>query len=153
VDLTALHFKGPAEVRFNNYILGKRSIIWEEFIVDACSRLRDDPGRKVVEDFNRLQQLGTLEEYLTIFEELKALMLVTNPTMLASYFLESFIGGLKPIIKSFVRAFNPQTLYAAMKIARHQEETIHSWKISPDSGYNPKPLVPTLLLANKPNAG
>jgi len=61
----------------------------------------------VVEDFNRLQQLGTLEAYLTRFEELKALMLVRNPTMPASYFLESFMGELKPMIKSFIQAFNP----------------------------------------------
>ena len=56
----------------------------------------------MAEDFNRLQQTGTLEEYLVRFEELKALLLVRNPTMPESYFLESFIGGLQPVIKSFV---------------------------------------------------
>jgi len=52
VDLTALHLKGPAEVWFNSYILGRRNVMWEEFIVDVCSRFRDDLGSKVVEDYN-----------------------------------------------------------------------------------------------------
>ena len=72
----------------------------------------------MVEDFNRLQQTGTLEDYLIRFEELKALLLVRNPSIPESYFLESFIGGLKPIIKLSVRAFNPHYLYATMEVAR-----------------------------------
>lgn len=72
-----------------------------------CSRFRDDVHSKVVGDFNRLQQIGTLEEYLTLFEELKALLVLINSTMAELYFLESFIGELKPTIKSFVRAFHP----------------------------------------------
>ena len=47
-----------------------------------------------------------------------------------TYFLESFIGGLKPAIKSFVQALNPQNLYAAIDIVRLQEETICALKIS-----------------------
>jgi len=60
---------------------------------------------------NRLLPVGNLDEYLTRFEELKALLLIRNPTMPDTYFLESFIGGLKPAIESFVRALNPQNLY------------------------------------------
>ena len=60
-----------------------------------------------MEDFNCLQQLGTLDEYLMRFEELQALLLVRNPTMHETHFLESYIGGLKPAIKSFVRTFHP----------------------------------------------
>ncbi|KAJ8426128.1 hypothetical protein Cgig2_000996 [Carnegiea gigantea] len=43
--------------------------------IKKCTRFRDDLGSKVIEDFNRLQQLGTLDEYLAQFEELKALLL------------------------------------------------------------------------------
>jgi len=73
VNLVVLHLKGPTKVWFNNYILGERNISWEEFIVDVYSIFRDDLGSKVVGDFNCIQQIGTLEEYLTRFEELKAL--------------------------------------------------------------------------------
>ena len=114
--------------------------MWKEFIVDVCSRLRDGLGSKVLEDFNQLQHIGTLEEYLTRLEELKELLLVRNPTMSESYLLESFIGGLKPTIKLFVKAFNPQNLYATMEISRLQEETIHALKTRLDRGIKPNSL-------------
>ncbi|KAJ8435420.1 hypothetical protein Cgig2_001072 [Carnegiea gigantea] len=52
VDLAALHLKGPAEVWFGSYILGRRNIAWEEFIVDFArrggkasgSRCQEHPG-------------------------------------------------------------------------------------------------------------
>ena len=91
---------------------------WEEFIVDVCTRFRDDLEGKVVEDFNRLRQIGTLNEYLARFEELKSLLLVRNSNMLESYILESFIGGLKSTIKPLVRAFKPLTLDLAIQQAR-----------------------------------
>lgn len=74
-----------------------------------------------------------------------------------SYFLESFVGGLKPIIKSFMRKFKPQNLYTAMETARLQEDNIHALKTPPDRGpkpsgmYNSKPLLPTPNFANKTN--
>jgi len=75
-----------------------------------------------VEDFNRLQQTGSLDDCIAKFEELKALLIMTNPTMPESYFLESFIGGLKAAVKPLVRAFNPRTLDDVMEQARFQED-------------------------------
>ena len=40
---------------------------WEEFVMDVCARFRDNLDSKVVEDFNRLLQTGTLDEYLAKF--------------------------------------------------------------------------------------
>ena len=77
-------------------------------MVDVCARFRDNLDSKMVEDFNRLQQFSNLEEYLTKFEELKALILNRNLNMPDADFLESFIGGLRPAIKSMVRVFKPQ---------------------------------------------
>jgi len=69
VDLAVLHHKGPAEIWFSSFVMGRRNIIWEEFIIDVCSRFKNDLGSKVVEDFNQLQHTGILEEYLTSFED------------------------------------------------------------------------------------
>ena len=66
------------------------------------------------------------------FKELKALLLLRNPTMPESYFLESFIGGLTAAIKPIVRAFKPATVSEAIEYARQQEESIQALKISPD---------------------
>ena len=76
-------------------------------MVDVCIRFRDNLGSKVVEDFNRLQQTGSIDDYLAKFEELKACILLKTPHMPEDYLLESFIGGLKPAVKALVRAFKP----------------------------------------------
>jgi len=118
VDLASLHLKGSAEIWFGSYIMGRKGVTWEEFIVDVCARFRDDLGSKVVEEFNKLQQTGTLDDYLAKFEELKTLILVRTPNTPEVYFLESFIRGLKPAIKPLLRAFKPQNLESAIEQAR-----------------------------------
>jgi len=99
--------------------MGRRGVTWDEFIVDVYARFKDNLSSKVVEDFNRICQTGTLDDYLIKLEELKAMLLIRTPTMAELYFLESFIGGFKPAVKPLVRAFNPQTLTAAMEHARY----------------------------------
>jgi len=35
----------------------------------------------VIDEFNKLKQVGSVLEYQTKFEELKSLMVITNPTL------------------------------------------------------------------------
>jgi len=44
------------------------------FCGDVCARFRDELGNQVVEEFNKLNQTGSIDEYLERFEELKSLM-------------------------------------------------------------------------------
>ena len=111
--------------------MGRKGVTWEEFIVDVCARFRDDLGSKVVEEFNKLQQIGTLDDYLAKFKKLKVLILVRTPNMPEAYFLESLIGGLKSVIKPLMRAFKPQNLESAIEQARFQEEHVQALKLPP----------------------
>ena len=132
IDLASLYLKGPAEHWFGSYIMGRRGVTWEEFVVDVRARFRDDLGSKVVEEFNRLQQTGKINEYLPKFKELKASLLLRSSNMPEDYLLKSFTGGLKLAIKSLVRAFKPQTLALAIEQARLQEEHIQALKLPSD---------------------
>jgi len=150
VELASLYLSGKAEMWFNGYVLNRPHLIWEEFVMDVCARFRDELGSQVVEDFNKLTQTGTIDQYLEKFEDLKALMLLKNPSLPMDYFVDSFVGGLSPQLKSFTKAFKPQTLAAAVDYARLQEATIQALRF-PDrprvnSGYKPpsqKGLLPT----------
>ena len=57
----------------------------------------------VVEDFNKLRQLGMILEYQVRFEELKALMLIHNPYLTEAYFVSSFISGLSEELRPMVK--------------------------------------------------
>jgi len=54
VDLATLHFVDMAEKWFASYIMGRRDVSWEEFIVDVYARFWNDVGSKVIEEFNKL---------------------------------------------------------------------------------------------------
>ena len=56
VDLALMHLLGKAKVWFSSYIIGRKHIEWDDFIVDLCARFRGDMGRQVVEEFNKLHQ-------------------------------------------------------------------------------------------------
>jgi len=83
------------------------------------------------------------------FEELKSLMLLKNPALPADYFMDSFVGGLSPQLKSFTKAFKPQTLPTAVDYARLQEATIQALKASDRPRFQPmyKPPPAKGLLA------
>ena len=109
--------------------------------MDVYARFRDELGSQVVEEFNKLAQVGSIDEYLEKFKELKSLMQVKNPLLPIDYFVDCFVGGLSPQIKSFTRAFKPQTLNAAVDYARLQEATIQAMKV-PDKTRPPPPSKP-----------
>ncbi|KAL8096191.1 hypothetical protein AgCh_037225 [Apium graveolens] len=67
------------------------------------------------------------------------------------YILESFIGGLKPAVKPFVRAFKPNSMAAVVEFARLQEEVLScaTWSTHKITNYGTqKPLAYTPALAN-----
>ena len=69
-----------------------------------------------------MQQIGSVEDHLEKFEELKSLLSQNIPMLHDDYFVFSFIGGLKPCLKPFVKALNPLTLDDAIRFARLHED-------------------------------
>ncbi|XP_021848493.1 uncharacterized protein [Spinacia oleracea] len=127
---------------------------WNDFVADLYARFSDDSAHNVVENFNKLQQNGSLEEYIDEFENLRSIMMMNNHILPDAYMLESFIGGLKPTVKPFVKALGPGSIDDAIDIARLQEENLTAMGHKPtykQPYYNPKPLqyIP-LIPSNKP---
>ncbi|KAK9684868.1 hypothetical protein RND81_10G238500 [Saponaria officinalis] len=137
VDLASMYMVGRVESWFNSYIVVRQNVVWDEFIVDLCARFKEEISGNVVEEFNKLHQTHSIDDYLDAFENLRSLMLQRNPLLPDQYFLDSFIGGLKPAVKPFVRAFKPQTFASAVEYARLQEESLtvsrHVPKYSPQN--------------------
>jgi len=74
-DVASIHLTGKAETWFASYIAVKKNVDWSAFIMDVCSRFREELGSKVVEDFHKLHQMGSLDAYLERFEEFRSLLL------------------------------------------------------------------------------
>lgn len=68
---------------------------WEEFCTTVSQIFGNLNFLDEVEEFNELQQLGSVREYQEKFEELRTLMLLRDPYLTESYFVSSFVSGLK----------------------------------------------------------
>lgn len=153
VDLASLYMIDKAEIWVTSYLAVRKFVEWDDFIIDLVARFRDYGSSKIVEQFNRLQQFGQLEDYVDEFESARSLMLQHNHMLPDAYILDSFIGGLKATVKPFVKAFKPTTIAEAIDYARLKEESLNasykSVRTSSFSGnHQPKPIQSVPLLAN-----
>jgi len=76
-----------------------------------------------VEEFNKLIQDKSVDDYIERFEELRSLMSALNPSLAESYYVSSFISGLKEDIKPMLKILKPSNVLMAFEQARWQEES------------------------------
>lgn len=105
VDLASLNMVDKAEVWVSSYLSVRKHAEWSDFVIDLTARFRDEFGGNVVEQFTKLQQNDPLENYIDEFENVRAILMQNNAMLPDSYILDSFVAGLKPAVKPFVRAF------------------------------------------------
>ena len=70
-----------------------------------CGRFGKKGMTDIVEEFNKLRQGGLVQAYRQRFEELKALMLISNLILTKGYFMSSFISGLNEEIRPTIKMF------------------------------------------------
>lgn len=119
-------------------------------MIDLNARFKDEVGYNVVERFNKLEQQDTLENYIDDFEHLRAVMIQNDSVLPDAYMLDSFVAGLNPAVKPFVRAFKPKTITDVVKYSRLQEEVIlqTTSKVSKPSLSSQKSVPYTPALSN-----
>lgn len=72
---------------------------------------RDD----IVKKFNKLVQERNVDDDVEKFEELKSLMSVLNLSLLESYYVSSFISGLKDDINPMLKILKPLNVLIAFE--------------------------------------
>ena len=116
-----MFLEGKADNWFQEVKLARPGMSWEKFSELLCERFSGKGSLDIVEEFNKLQQKGTVEEYEEKFEEFKTPMLTRNPKLDESYFVSSFVSGLKEEIKPMIEMFKPQTVAKPFEVAELQE--------------------------------
>ncbi|XP_027156574.1 uncharacterized protein LOC113757594 [Coffea eugenioides] len=124
LDVMEVYLVGKAEIWFQGVKRSKGRISWEEFCELLKRRFGDRGRRDEVEEFNKLHQTSTVKNYQEKFEELSSLMLVRDPHLSESYFVSSFISGIKEEIRPMVKMLKPNTLIEAFEIAEWQEQSL-----------------------------
>nr|CAD1833683.1 unnamed protein product [Ananas comosus var. bracteatus] len=124
LEIAAMHLEPRADIWFHGYLAEKKEVSWDSFVLDLCKRFDSNGLRDEVEEFNKLVQNGTVEEYQEQFEELRSRLLTTKSQFAPEFFLSSFLSGLKKEIRSAVKMLYPSTLEQAYEQARLQEQSI-----------------------------
>lgn len=60
-------------------MLSRGVVNWAEFKEELCVRFGEEVIKDTVEEFNKLSQTGTMDEFLGKFDDLKAQMIMRNP--------------------------------------------------------------------------
>ncbi|XP_039020842.1 uncharacterized protein LOC120152769 [Hibiscus syriacus] len=119
-----MYLTGKAEIWFDGYIMQKHHVTWHEFEADICHRFSDRSFCDIVEEFIKLTQKGSVEDYQEKIEELQPYMLLQNPTLTEEFFVSLFISGLRDDIKHRVKALDPKNLFEACKQAKLYELSV-----------------------------
>ncbi|XP_026399861.1 uncharacterized protein LOC113295752 [Papaver somniferum] len=122
--MEAIHMDGKTSKWYDNFCLTQAVIPWPYFCQSVCARFENPAHDNIVGIFNKLAQITTVDAYFEEFEYYKALLLGVHQDFPESYFIASFIGGLKEELRSSVLMFDPKTLLHAFSLARMQERTL-----------------------------
>ncbi|KAE8726097.1 Laccase-6 [Hibiscus syriacus] len=121
VEVATMYLTGKAEIWFDGYIMKKHHVTWHEFEADICHRFSDRSFCDIVEEFTKLTQKGSVEDYQEKFEELQPYMLLQNPTLTEEFFVSLFISGLRDDIKHRVKALDPRNLFEACHQCKNRQ--------------------------------
>ncbi|KAF9619861.1 hypothetical protein IFM89_009643 [Coptis chinensis] len=121
ISIASLYFEGRADSWFLTYQDGKGLVDWNALVEVICDRFELVGQENYVGSFNKLIQVGTVDEYFEQFEELQALMVSKNKQFSEEYFVLSFLSGLKDELKASIQMFQPTNLSNALYLARMQE--------------------------------
>lgn len=128
LEEAVLYLNGRTKAWYFSYQLSQGNVRWPEFCEEICKRFQDADNNKfnLIGEFKKIQQRGTINEYLEKFEDLKAWVLIRSPTIPEEFFLEFFVEGLKEDIRHTVKMLNPYNLSQAVETARHREKVIET---------------------------
>ena len=95
VTVAATYLNDAGDAWYQGWSKVREERRWEEFAEELCERFGDRGLSDVVDEFNKLKQVGTVLDYQLRFEELKALMLNHNPYLTEAYFVSCFLKWLE----------------------------------------------------------
>lgn len=121
VICATLYLEGDADVWYRSLEEEKPNLQWPEFVELVCNRFSKVGYENLVGKFNKLMQRGSVEDYITQFDELRSYVMTQEGHHRESYYVDTFISGLKEEISQSLYNSKPSSLQEARNLARGQE--------------------------------
>lgn len=140
-----VHLGEKVDVWFDSYMVIHRGrVTWPKFCVELCRRF-GSVSHDIVDEFNKLVQTGSVDQYHERFEELMSYMSIINPLLNEAHFVVSYISGLKMELKPLVKLANPSTAIDAYETAKLYEDLFKALLllilVRPQSTFTPNLLI------------
>ena len=117
---------GKAAGWVSSFLTVKPMINWVKFSVAARAKFKDEILETAIDKFLKLTQTNSLEDYIDAFEYGKSLMEMHGYELSFKFLLDTFLNGLLPHFKPFVKAFKPKTITQAVEYAHLQYDAFKS---------------------------
>lgn len=130
VKIATLNFVGNAAFWLQSIRSQLIGITWSGLCELVCNRFTKDRHQALIRQWIRINQSGTVSEYVEKFDGLMHQLMAYDNTMLPDYFITKFVEGLRDDIRIVVMVQRPQDLDSACAIALFQEEAIEGVKFS-----------------------
>ncbi|KAK7288441.1 hypothetical protein RIF29_01900 [Crotalaria pallida] len=130
IPLARVCMEGQAVHWFSILLEIDPTISWEKFKVELTERFSGLEIQNPYEELAALKQKGGVQEFISEFEYLAALV----PRQPEMQYVGYFLNGLNEEIQSWVRIHNPENQIQAMKLARNVEVALK--KGNGRSGYS-----------------
>jgi hypothetical protein len=124
VPLATLHCSSIAQTWWRSLRTPASYIHWTQFCSMVTNRFSFHSTHSSLEAFHHLKQTTSVSEYIQKFEELMSLIQMDYPGLSETYFVSSFIAGLKDDIKHYLIPHSPQTLCDTYWKAKELEKGI-----------------------------
>lgn len=115
-------------------------LTWEFFIELLLKRFSTNNQEKLIGKFKKLTQPGSVDAYITQFEELRGFMMLRHSIHTEKFHLASFLTGLMAEIQQVLYIYKPATLDRKQSIRLvNKRFTLICWKRG--SNHNPNGII------------
>lgn len=97
---------------------------WDTFIQAVEKKFGDNDYREALTMLLELQQIDTLDTYISAFEDLQYKLMMHNTGFDDLFFVTQFIKGLKLDIACVVQSHIPETMERAILLAKIQQQVL-----------------------------
>lgn len=125
VVIASMHFDGKAMEWYYQISQDGRMITWEQFMVLVSNQFGELKETRVFTDLCKLKVMGSLEEYIEKFQELKShLLMFQRGNYDELFFINSFLSGLTEEMRQCFAIYTPPSLAQTIDTARMHEATM-----------------------------
>lgn len=118
VVYAALYLEEEADHWYQTVQAEHYGLTWELFVELLLKRFSTCNQENLIGKFNKLTQTGSVDAYITQFEELRGFMMLRHSIHTEEFYLASFLSGLRADIQQALYIYKPTTLQEAINKAR-----------------------------------